>query len=56
VASIDLGQLGYLVVALFVAMWLLSFTVWKTAGIERRWAPVLDGRSRSNLSGANTGR
>jgi nickel/cobalt transporter (NiCoT) family protein len=41
--GIDLGQLGYVVVALFVATWLLSFTVWRTAGIERRWAP--SGRS-----------
>jgi high-affinity nickel-transport protein len=38
--SIDLGQLGYAVVALFVATWLLSFTLWKTAGIEQRWAPA----------------
>ena len=34
VESIDLGQLGYIVVALFAAMWLLSLTVWKTARIE----------------------
>ena len=35
--SIDLGHLGYIVVALFAAMWLLSLTVWKTARIEQRW-------------------
>jgi high-affinity nickel-transport protein len=48
VAGIDLGTLGYAVVALFIATWLLSFTVWKTAGIEQQWAPVLEGRGRSN--------
>src|SRR5438270_2995247 len=45
VESIDLGTLGYAVVALFIATWLLSFTLWKTAGIEQRWAPA-----RSNPS------
>src|SRR4029077_4999791 len=48
VEGVDLGTLGYAVVALFIATWLLSFTVWRTAGIERRWTPVLDGRGRSN--------
>src|SRR5205807_93608 len=41
-ASVDLGQLGYIVVALFVTMWLLSFTVWKTARIEQRWGSLLE--------------
>ena len=38
--AIDLGTLGYAVVGLFIATWLLSFTVWKTAGIEQRWTPA----------------
>ena len=40
--SIDLGKLGYIVVALFATMWLLSLTVWKTARIEQRWARISD--------------
>jgi nickel/cobalt transporter (NiCoT) family protein len=40
--GIDLGKLGYLVVALFVSMWLLSLTVWKTARIEQRWGSLLE--------------
>ena len=40
--SIDLGQLGYIVVALFAGMWLLSLTVWKTARIEQRWGSLLE--------------
>jgi len=42
VEGIDLGQLGYLVVALFVSTWLLSLTVWKTARIEQRWGSLLE--------------
>ncbi len=41
-AGLDLGRLGYVVVALFVATWLLSVTVWKTRGIERRWSSLLE--------------
>jgi nickel/cobalt transporter (NiCoT) family protein len=45
--GIDLGTLGYAVVALFIATWLLSFTVWKRSGIEQQWAPVLEGQGGS---------
>ena len=38
--SIDLGELGYIVVALFAATWLVSLAVWKTRRIEQRWAPT----------------
>ena len=47
-ASIDLGQLGYLVVALFVATWLLSLTVWKTTGIERQLGSALNAGDRAS--------
>ena len=40
--TLNLGNLGYLVVALFVATWLLSLTVWKTRRIEQRWASTVD--------------
>ncbi|HLX31632.1 MAG TPA: HoxN/HupN/NixA family nickel/cobalt transporter [Gaiellaceae bacterium] len=40
--SVDLGHVGYLVVALFVATWLLSVTVWKTRRIEERWGALLE--------------
>ncbi len=39
-ASIDLGRLGYFVVGLFAATWLVSLLVWKTRRIEQRWAPT----------------
>lgn len=37
IASIDLGDLGYLVVGLFLFAWLAAVAVWKFAGLERRW-------------------
>ena len=42
--SINLGRLGYIVVALFAATWLLSLTVWKTRRIEQRWGALLGSR------------
>jgi high-affinity nickel-transport protein len=38
IASIDLGDVGYLVVALFLAAWLLAVGVWKLGRIEERWS------------------
>ena len=36
--SLDLGRLGYLIVGLFAATWLVSFTLWKFRRIEERWS------------------
>jgi high-affinity nickel-transport protein len=41
-AGLDLGRIGYVVVALFIATWLLSLTLWKTRRIEQRWSSLLD--------------
>jgi nickel/cobalt transporter (NiCoT) family protein len=38
----DLARLGYLVVGLFVATWLVSALIWKVRGIERRWTASLE--------------
>jgi high-affinity nickel-transport protein len=38
IASIDLGDVGYLVVALFLTAWLLAVGVWKLGRIEERWS------------------
>ena len=38
IAAIDLGDLGYLVVGLFVLAWLLAVAVWRLARIEQRWS------------------
>jgi nickel/cobalt transporter (NiCoT) family protein len=39
VAEVDLGDIGYLVVALFALTWLVAAGVWRFARIEQRWAP-----------------
>jgi nickel/cobalt transporter (NiCoT) family protein len=39
--SVDLGQLGYLVVGLFVVTWLFSLTLWKARRVEERWGALL---------------
>jgi high-affinity nickel-transport protein len=45
-ASLDLGRLGYVVVGLFAATWLLSLTLWKTRRYEQRWSALLGGMER----------
>jgi nickel/cobalt transporter (NiCoT) family protein len=34
---LDLGKIGYLVVGLFVATWVVSLFYWKARGVEERW-------------------
>jgi len=34
---LDLGKVGYLVVALFLATWAVSVVYWKTRRFEERW-------------------
>jgi high-affinity nickel-transport protein len=38
----DLARLGYLVVGLFAATWIVSGVIWKVRGIERRWTAQLE--------------
>jgi high-affinity nickel-transport protein len=39
IASVDLNTAGYLIVALFLAVWALAVLVWRVARLESRWAP-----------------
>jgi high-affinity nickel-transport protein len=41
IASLDLEFVGFAVVGLFVATWLLALAVWRFGRIEERWAPEL---------------
>ena len=45
--ALDLGTLGYVIVALFVVMWATSVVVWKVRRIEERWGAMVptDGTS-----------
>jgi high-affinity nickel-transport protein len=38
----DVSRLGYVVVALFGATWIVAALVWKLRGIERRWTAQLE--------------
>ena len=38
-AGLDLGSVGYALVAVFVGAWLLSLAVWRLGRVEERWAP-----------------
>jgi nickel/cobalt transporter (NiCoT) family protein len=40
--NLDFGHIGYVVVGLFVATWLLSIALWKTRRIEQRWGSLLE--------------
>ncbi|MBF6298331.1 HoxN/HupN/NixA family nickel/cobalt transporter [Nocardia amamiensis] len=37
VGNLDLGDLGYIIVGLFVITWAVAIGVWRFAGVERRW-------------------
>ncbi|TGD87351.1 HoxN/HupN/NixA family nickel/cobalt transporter [Mycolicibacterium sp. CH28] len=43
VASINLGFVGYGIVALFVVSWLVALAVWRFGNIEARWSENLTG-------------
>jgi high-affinity nickel-transport protein len=40
--SLDFGHIGYVVVGLFIATWLLSIAYWKARRIEQRWGSLLE--------------
>jgi high-affinity nickel-transport protein len=41
VGGIDLGNVGFWVVGLFVVTWALAFAVWRFGRIEERWSPAI---------------
>ena len=41
VAGLDLNYVGYVIVGLFVATWVIALTVWKVAKIEQKWSTHL---------------
>ena len=40
--SLDFGNIGYVVVGLFVIAWVSSLLVWKTRRIEERWGRMVE--------------
>jgi high-affinity nickel-transport protein len=43
-SGLNFGNLGYVVVGLFVATWAFSAVLWKTRRIEARWGDLIDRR------------
>src|SRR6476660_7548622 len=43
-ASLNLEYVGFMIVGLFVAAWLIALAVWRFGQVEKRWAPALDAR------------
>lgn len=44
IGNLDLGDLGYIIVGLFVLTWSVAVAVWRFAGVERRWQDGLAAR------------
>jgi nickel/cobalt transporter (NiCoT) family protein len=42
IAGLDLNYVGYAIVGLFVATWVVAFAVWKYGRIEEKWTAALN--------------
>jgi nickel/cobalt transporter (NiCoT) family protein len=42
-ANVDINVLGFVIVAIFVATWLIALVVWRLGRIEERWSAHLEG-------------
>ena len=56
VAGLDLGNVGFIIVGMFVGVWLLAIGYWKLTAVEDRWglpapgpAPARSGNRRDDL-------
>ena len=45
IGSVDLNSVGYWIVALFVATWVVALAIWRFGRIEQRWESGLSGPS-----------
>jgi len=44
-SDLDFGPLGYIVVAMFIAAWAISYFIWKFGRVEERWSGASVGSS-----------
>jgi high-affinity nickel-transport protein len=40
--TLDFGTLGYAIIGLFAATWLIAIVIWRWRGIEQRWQPQVE--------------
>jgi high-affinity nickel-transport protein len=45
--NVDLDFLGFVIVAMFIATWVIAFLVWRLGRIEERWSTHLGGAAGS---------
>lgn len=45
IGGLDLGEMGFIIVGLFVVTWLASVLIWRCGGVQQRWESKLTGRS-----------
>ncbi len=38
ISGLDLDNVGFLIVGLFVVVWAAALAYWRLAGVEKRWA------------------
>jgi high-affinity nickel-transport protein len=55
VGALDLNLVGYVIVALFVATWVVALAVWRFGRIEERWSATLADPWDDGQGGAQTG-
>jgi high-affinity nickel-transport protein len=41
--DVDINFLGFVVVAMFVATWVIALSIWRLGRIEERWSAHLEG-------------
>lgn len=56
VGGLDLNIIGYLVVGLFIATWIVAFAVWRFGRIEEKWTAGLQPADGSGDAGRPDGR
>jgi high-affinity nickel-transport protein len=42
IGSVDLEFVGFMIVGMFVAAWLIALAVWHFGQVEQRWTPAVD--------------
>jgi high-affinity nickel-transport protein len=42
IASANLEFVGFMIVGLFIAAWLIALAVWRFGDFEKRWAPAVE--------------
>ena len=53
IAGINLDDIGYLIVALFVLVWVVSVTYWRVGNVEQRWTARLTAGGAPDQCGAH---